>query len=157
MKCYLAHPVTDYGRSVRQLLAILAIRERGWTVENPDTPEHTEAYKTLGMAHFAFVVQGCQALAFLRFPNKKIGAGVGKEIAAALSAGIPVYDVETMERYFAMPAGILAVDETRDLIAEIRLNPMTEDHLSPRQRALAGEFVKEGHPMNDAIRMAYET
>jgi hypothetical protein len=120
MRCYLAHPVTDYGRSVRQLLAIAAIRVRGWTVENPDTPDHTEAYKNLGMAHFAFVVQGCQSLAFLRFPNKKIGAGVGKEIAAALWAGIPVYDVETMERYYAMPAGILTVEETRAEIAAIR-------------------------------------
>lgn len=120
MKCYLAHPVTDYGRSVRQLLAIAAIRERGWTVENPDTPEHAEAYKSGGMAHFAFVVQDCQALAFLRFANKKIGAGVGKEIAVALGASIPVYDVETMERYFAMPAGILTVEETREEIERLR-------------------------------------
>jgi hypothetical protein len=120
MKCYLAHPVTDYARSVRQLLAIAAIRARGWTVENPDTPEHTEAYKNLGMAHFAFVVQDCQALAFLRFPNKKIGAGVGKEIAVALRIGIPVYDAETMERYFAMPAGIMTVEETRTEIASLR-------------------------------------
>jgi hypothetical protein len=112
--------VTDYGRTERQLLAIAAIRARGWTLENPDTPEHAEAYRTLGMAHFAFGVQDCQALAFLRFPNKKIGAGVGKEIAAALFIGIPVYDVETMERYFAMPAGILTVDETRAEIARLK-------------------------------------
>jgi Lar family restriction alleviation protein len=31
---------------------------------------------------------------------------------------------------------------------------MTEDDLSPRQRALAGEFVKEGLQMEDAIQMA---
>jgi hypothetical protein len=31
---------------------------------------------------------------------------------------------------------------------------MTENDLSPRQRALAGEFVKEGHSMEDAIQMA---
>jgi hypothetical protein len=119
-KCYLAHPVTDFGRTVRQLLAIAAIRERGWTVENPDTPEHTEAYRQMGMAHFAFVIQDCQALAFLRFPNKAIGAGVGKEIAMALHIGIPVYDVETMERFYAMPAGVLSVEATRGLIESIR-------------------------------------
>lgn len=33
----------------------------------------------------------------------------------------------------------------------------TENDLSPRQRALAGEFVKEGHSMEDAIRMAWST
>lgn len=28
--------------------------------------------------------------------------------------------------------------------------------LSPRQLALAGEYVKEGYPVEDAIRMAHE-
>jgi len=37
---------------------------------------------------------------------------------------------------------------------EFTQRPLCEDDLSPRQRALAGEFVKEGHPMQEAIEMA---
>jgi hypothetical protein len=34
---------------------------------------------------------------------------------------------------------------------------LSEADLSPRQRALAGEFVKEGHDMQEAINMAAKT
>lgn len=116
MRFYLAHPVSDYGGTPRQVAASKLIEDAGHTVENPDQPIHQQAYKAHGMDHFIEVVEGCDALAFLRFADGSIGAGVGKEIEAALRAGIPVYDASDgrLEPTGLMiPEGILSVEETR--------------------------------------------
>lgn len=120
MKIYLAHPVTDYG-GPRQAAAVATLVAAGYTVENPDQPQHQVGYKIGGMDYFMQVVDGCAALAFMRFPGGAIGAGVGKEILAAQMAGIPVYDITDGElRPDGAPTPILTVDETRALIAQIR-------------------------------------
>jgi hypothetical protein len=122
MKCYLAHPVTDYGGSERQLRAVSAITSRGWTVESPDQPIHQAAYERRGMRHFLGVVEQCEALAFLRFETGEIGAGVAKEIATALSCRIPVYDATSgylKPTGVVMPLGVMSVDETRAKLSHL--------------------------------------
>lgn len=119
---YLAHPVTDYG-GPRQLQAIELLRSNGWQVENPDQPHHTAAYRQHGMKHFTEVVADCDGLAFLRFPNGSIGAGVALEIEMALRRGLPVWDIsnDRLESVGTMmPTPILSIDETRSLIVSIR-------------------------------------
>ena len=119
MKCYLAHPVTDYGGSERQKRAIAAIEARGWTVENPDSQVHQEAYKQHGMAHFLEVVEGCDALAFLRFTTGEIGAGVAKEIERALQLRLSVFDASGGDLKSIgemMPFPVLSVEDTRALL-----------------------------------------
>jgi hypothetical protein len=120
MKCYLAHPITEYG-TARQLSAIKTIESFGWTVENPDQPHHDAAYKEQGMAYFTRLVDECDALAFLRFSPGEIGAGVGKEIAAALARDWPVFEIigGTLAPVDALPE-ILSVEATRAMIAEWR-------------------------------------
>lgn len=122
MRCYLAHPVTDYGGSDRQRKAVAAIESRGWTVENPDKPWHQDGYKRAGMEYFTDLVGDCDALAFLRFPNGRIGAGVAKEIEAALRKGVPTYDLSTLkfQPITGMPMELMSVEETRAEIAAIR-------------------------------------
>src|SRR3546814_8021832 len=77
---YFAHPVTDFGGTPRQLTAIAAITAMGATIENPDQEHHAGAYRTSGMGYYRNIVQSCGGLAFMRFPDGCIGAGVGREI-----------------------------------------------------------------------------
>ena len=122
MRIYLAHPITDYGTR-RQASAIALISARGWQVENPDQAHHQRAYEKRGMLHFEEVVEDCDGLAFLRFPDGSIGAGVAKEIAVALRRGLTVWDASNGELASIgsmMPTPILTVDETRARIAKYR-------------------------------------
>jgi hypothetical protein len=128
MRCYLAHPVTDYGGSKRQKRAIKAIECRGWVVESPDKPWHQDGYKTGGMEYFLDVIRDCDALAFLAFPSGKIGAGVAQEIAAALTRGLRVYDISADFTPITMlPWDLLTVEETRAEIAAIRASDTSHD------------------------------
>lgn len=125
MFCYLAHPITDYGNGQRQVAALKAIAARGWTAVSPDAAWHAAAYKERGMDHFVEVVRDCDALAFIRMPSGAIGAGVAKEIEAALACKMPVFDVtggsmQALPSPYVMPEPVLTVDETRAELAAIR-------------------------------------
>ncbi|RVO41324.1 hypothetical protein CN093_08640 [Sinorhizobium meliloti] len=119
MRIYLAHPVSDYGTE-RQAATIDLLRSRGWQVENPDQPHHARAYKARGMQHFVEVVEDCDGLAFLRFPDRSIGAGVAKEIETALRRGLMVWDASSGQLESIgtmMPSPVLSVEETRAMLA----------------------------------------
>lgn len=128
MKMYFAHPVTDYGTE-RQAWALAGLKHhftedlgRPLTIENPDQPLHQAGYDAEGMDYFKRVVESCDSLAFMRFPNGAIGAGVGREIGWAIVANLWVYEVfdGLVYRVQTAPTPILNVDHTRALISEIR-------------------------------------
>ena len=120
-KIYFAHPITDYGTQ-RQARAV-AYLESQWEVVNPDKPEHQEGYKAEGMAYFERLAAGCDLLAFMRFPDGSIGAGVGKEIEAAKLAGVrwilEYFDGQIYPVY-GDPTPILSVEATRATIRRLR-------------------------------------
>lgn len=129
MRIYLAHPVTDYGTE-RQAAAIAALR-RYWAeeranqpleIENPDQPHHQEGYDREGMDYFKKVVESCDRLAFMRFPDGSIGAGVGREIRWGLLSCFAVYELfdDWLYQVQDMPTPILTVEHTRAKLAEIR-------------------------------------
>lgn len=123
MKCYLAHPVTDYGGSERQIRAIEAIESRDWEVVNPDKPWHQKEYRQHGMRYFLELVEDCDCLAFMRFPDGTIGAGVAKEIEKALQRRLMIYDVsrgDLLPQNDMMPDRVLSVEQTRAKIAGLR-------------------------------------
>lgn len=129
MRMYFAHPITDYGTK-RQADAIAAL-EAYWReerprqpleIENPDQPHHQAGYAAHGMAYFKDVVESCWSLAFMRFPNGAIGAGMGREIRWKLIGGGHVYELFDGRIYHveSPPTPVLTVEETRALIADIR-------------------------------------
>lgn len=132
MKCYLAHPVTDYGGSERQLSAVAAIEAKGWVVETPDLPIHQDAYRQHGMQHFLDVVEECDALAFLPFADGYIGAGMAKEIEHAMRRGLKVFEVSegNLAPVDMMPECLLTVEQTRAKIAYLRA-PALPSHQRP--------------------------
>lgn len=128
MRIYFAHPVTDYGTE-REANAV-AVLESYWKesrgqrleIENPNQPHHQAGYVAGGMDYFKGVVDACWSLAFMRFPNGAIGAGVGREIRWAIINGKMIYEIFDGRIYQArsMPTPVLSVEDTRALIAKIR-------------------------------------
>ncbi|MER9196402.1 hypothetical protein NKI13_24475 [Mesorhizobium australicum] len=127
MRLYFAHPVTDYGTK-RQADAIAALknhwaeqRRQPLEIENPDQPHHQAGYTNLGMDYFKSVVASCYSLAFMRFPNGAIGAGMGKEIMWAHVRNMQIYELFDGRIYQIsdLPGPVLTVDETRALIASM--------------------------------------
>jgi len=118
MKIYFAHPISEYGTEF-QASVIKELASSWHEVESPDAPRHQEGYRQHGMAYFEGLVAGCDALAFLRFPDGTIGAGVAKEIAAAAKAGKPIFEVDTHQgRIYVSaaapnPQPVLSVEHTR--------------------------------------------
>ena len=128
MRLYFAHSVTDYGTE-RQTKALVGLNKhfaedlgRPLAIENPDQPHHQVGYAVSGMEYFKGVVEDCQALAFMRFPNGAIGAGAGREIGWALVDNLWLYEVfdGQVYRVDSMPTPVLSVEGTRALIAQLR-------------------------------------
>lgn len=114
MKIYTAMPVSYYG-GAKEAALFNFLRSEGFEVRSPNTPADQDGYKQNGMAHFEGVVRQCDALCFFRFADGSVGAGVAKEIAAALDADVPVYDASgvNLHRMRGMPDSVLSVDDTR--------------------------------------------
>lgn len=129
MRIYFAHHVTDYGTE-RQAAAIAALKKyweeehprQPLEIENPDQPHHQVGYDRQGMEYFKKVVHSCDRLAFMRFQDGAIGAGVGREIMWGLQSCFAVYELFNGWLYQVqnMPTPILTVEQTRAKIAETR-------------------------------------
>ena len=128
-KLYFAHPVSDYG-GPRQVAALRLFAEGRWAVVNPDTRAYQIGYAEEGMPYFLGLVEACDALAFLWFPDGAIGTGVGAEIAAAFAAGLWVAEVCLNEPARlvvceALPTPVLSVVETRHAVE--RWSPLARE------------------------------
>jgi hypothetical protein len=112
LRAYYAHSMGIYGRPQedRDLATLHAL---GFEVNNPNRPEMQEAADRLGMAAFKCEVEACDVLAFRAHADGGIGAGVAQEIAWAINAGMPVFE---------LPSGInrrvLTVENTREWLRE---------------------------------------
>jgi len=114
MVIYYAHPLSLYNKP-QEARDIALLESLGFTVLNPNAPEHEEGYKRLKMEYFReLVVNRCQALAFRAFPDGSIPAGIAKEVAMAQEAKYPIFE---------LPCGILrrslSVEQTREVLSEI--------------------------------------
>lgn len=107
MKAYYARPISLYGtpQEARDEAAILALGFVPIQIKKAD-------YQAQGMDAFKPLVEDAKALFFRSFPDLSIGAGVAKEIAWAVAAGLPVVELpHVFERR------VLSVDETRKMLA----------------------------------------
>jgi len=124
VRCYFAHPISDYGGTPRQRVAIQILEAAGYNVVNPDTPVHHEYYLVQGMPYFIKLIKTCDVLAFLRFPTGELGAGVAHEISAAIALSKPVLDIGldvTALRVIgpSIPGPVLSVEDTRRLLGKL--------------------------------------
>ncbi|MGH8462585.1 MAG: hypothetical protein ACRER5_00480 [Pseudomonas sp.] len=137
MRIYLAHPITDYG-TARQSQAIAALKShfadlgRPLEIENPDQPHHQSGYASGGMDYFRGVVESCHGVAFMRFPDGSIGAGVGKEIRWGYLNSSRMYEVFGGKVYPLtgdMPTPILSVEDTRATLRQLRESHLESAHV----------------------------
>jgi hypothetical protein len=115
MRLYFAHPITIYDTE-KERRCIALIKENGHSVENPNQRHHHLAYKLRGMKHFDEVVESCDGVAFLRFSDGMISAGVAREIQTALRMGLPVFEIvndELVVRQSLVAGSVLSIDKTR--------------------------------------------
>lgn len=119
-RIYYAHPVSDYGTR-RESAGVRLLTREGWWVENPNQPHHATGYAREGMEYFRGVVRGCDAVAFQRFPDGTLGAGVAREASWALEDGKPVFEVVDgrLVPRAEVPAA-LSVEETRERVRRFR-------------------------------------
>jgi hypothetical protein len=112
VRAYYAHPLTLYDtpqeRDDENLLA-----ELGYSVLNPNAPQHAQGYAESGMDYFRMVIQRCTVFAFRAFPDGSIPSGIVKEIGYARDLGLPVFE---------LPTGVLrrglSVELTREALHE---------------------------------------
>lgn len=136
-RLYLAHPVTDY-RTAKKVALIADLERLGYVVVDPDTAENEQAYRLRGMAHFADIVAGCDALGFVTVEeggHRYVTAGVAREIVEAKLRGLPVFElrypipqslrhdgpiVRDVQEFFPADVQVLSIDQTRSFIAQRR-------------------------------------
>lgn len=122
---YFAHPITAYGSALEEE-AIATLGMAGFAVVNPSDREHQEACGS-DMVKWAALAATCEQIAVLPFEDGAYGAGVGKEVAAVLAQGKPVYEVAPDGRSVSIVRSwpgervILDVEQTR-----ARVNPFRE-------------------------------
>lgn len=122
---YLAMPTIDFGTTL-ELSVTHHLTQLGYDVVSPNTPEHQAGYNADGMTYFEGVVRDSDALAFVRFDDHTVGAGVEKEIQVALDCELPVFELASPRtgvlpiRVYEMPEPVLSVEETRDRLNLIR-------------------------------------
>lgn len=113
MKIYYAHCVSIYN-TAQEKRDVQTLQDLGFEVLNPNSTEHANGYKKLGMDYFEFVVKACDALAFRALPDGRIPAGVAQEIEWMLECKNPVIE---------LPSGMISrridVDETREYLREL--------------------------------------
>jgi hypothetical protein len=89
---YYAHPMTDYNKP-KEKRVVSSLKKMGYRVDNPNTQKHQNGYRLKGMKHFTDASSRANAVVFTRFPNRKIGAGVGAELDTALRKGKRAYEM----------------------------------------------------------------
>jgi hypothetical protein len=118
-KVYFAHPVSTYNTILEKMVIAHLERQGAHLLINPNTPEHQEGYKNEGMEYFKKIIEACDYVYVLPFPDDfSIGAGIAKEINWALEKGIKVVYLkprfEHEEIFFLRGYNVLTVEETRD-------------------------------------------
>lgn len=128
---YFAHPINVYGTELEQkLLRALAARFPGWTIVNPDGPEHEEGYQRWkrrtgkGMGYFLEeVLPKCHGRVVMPFRDGKWGSGVFTEAEFLENRGFPLWLVthrcsiaETSVAEAKACGRVLSADETRTRI-----------------------------------------
>lgn len=113
LRCYYAHPITDYN-TWREIADVYTLKQLGFDVLNPNSPEHDIGYKLEGMAYFEGLVDQCEILAFRGFNDGTVPAGVWTEVSRAVYCMKPVIELPNL-----LTQTVLSVEETRAKLKEL--------------------------------------
>ena len=112
MKAYYAHCKAIY-RTPQEVRDTTLITQLGFEPINPASPEYDEGWKTQGMEYKQYFADMCDVIIFRALPDRRIPAGVAKEIEAFQALNKPVLE---------LPSGIMdrvmTVESTRNYLSE---------------------------------------
>lgn len=92
LRIYLAHPMGTYG-STRERRAIALLEDAGFTVVNPRERQYG-ALCGKGMDRWKRLAAECDAVAWLPFPDGRVGSGMRLELVAAAKLGKPLFEFD---------------------------------------------------------------
>jgi hypothetical protein len=112
-RIFFSHSVTDRGTE-RSAAALIVVKTEmpAYQVVDPNSSEisvgHSRHHATGGRDFFKTTIQACDALAFLRLSDGRIGETWAQEIRWALDMGMPVYEIADgrLMSVYAMPTNI---------------------------------------------------
>lgn len=110
MKAFYSRPITLFGTK-QEKRDINIIQSLGYDVLDYKTDEILQDYNNRGMVVFEELVKKCDILFYRSFIDLKIGAGVLKEVNAAIKNNIPVFELPTITE-----SRILNVQETKNYL-----------------------------------------
>jgi len=116
LKAYFARPVTHYGEIFDDLV-VHQLKLAGFEVVDPSMPEFQKAYKERGMSVFTDAVAECDIVFYKSFFDGRLGAGVVKELLAAVDAGIPSMELADGWRTQGWGERELTIPQTRERVA----------------------------------------
>ena len=111
MNIYYAHCIAIYD-TPQEERDINLLESLGFTVINPNQPEHQLMCKGMGMEYFLQLTARCDALAFRAIPGIGVPAGVAKEITLAHERGMPVIELPSLL------GRSMSIDDTREYLKE---------------------------------------
>lgn len=118
-RIYFAHPINTYNTIIEDYF-LEFFSNPDIEIINPNNSIHQEGYKKFGMNYFKELVQSCDKLYALGFPDNSIGAGVAKEMNWMREKGGTVIFLPFFEKYEEMVVvcenqfKVLSVEETRE-------------------------------------------
>jgi hypothetical protein len=112
MKAYYARSIDQYGED-HDKFCIDELETLGFEVVDPNDFFTQEEYDKKGMDMFYERIDECDVFFFRALPNKRITAGVFKELLHALGNDIPMYEMP-----FDVASRAMSVEETREYLKE---------------------------------------
>ena len=122
-RIYFAHPINTYGTILEDYFLEYFSRDH-LEIVNPNQPIHQEGYKKFGMDYFKNLVQSCDKLYAIGFPDNTIGAGIAKEMNWMKEKGGVVIFLPFFTKYEEMVVPcenqfkVLTVEETRQKLKQ---------------------------------------
>jgi hypothetical protein len=113
MFVFYSHPVSLYHtKQEEEDLILLNDLFPHYGIINPSEEWHQKGYAKDGMKYFLDIIKAdVDILAFRRFPNGKIGAGVWKEIKQSMEGDILIFELPTIKE-----EDVLTVAETKEYL-----------------------------------------
>lgn len=122
-RIYFAHPINTYGTILEDYFLEYFSRDH-LEIVNPNQPIHQEGYEKEGMEYFKRLVQSCDKLYAIGFPDNTIGAGIAKEMNWMKEKGGVVLFLPFFTKYEEMVVPcenqfkVLTVEETRQKLKQ---------------------------------------
>lgn len=117
-RLYFAHPLNDYGTErEKKCLKLIKQEFPSSEIVNPNSKMSTEMYKLFGFVYFEMLVNTCERIVAVPFPDGEFGAGVYREMQIMENNHGPIYaiskNIDSLTTFNVLAVRPLSIAETR--------------------------------------------